>query len=364
MSININLDAGDPDAEAPKRAIEAAIEAIERGGEWTHYSHLGRTKPKDAFLEAVVEYYKQFGPRYRSEQVLPTAGSGAALYIAMATVANRGDEILLFDPTFVGYFMKLKTMGVKPVFARLIKERGFHMDCDALEDCISSKTKAVLLCNPNNPTGTVYTRDELDAIRRLALDNDLYVIADEIYLHYIYDDNVFTSIASLKDMMERTISVMSFSKTFSMTGWRLGYAMIPEKLVSKAREFLSLTSSNPTTFVLAAGVSALKEGWTYVEERRREYDRRRKYFCNAIDKIGGLSCKPFEGAFYAWIDVSKTGLGSEQFVERLNKAENLQLTNGLRFGPASDRFVRAALVKPVSILEEAVKRLERFVGSL
>lgn len=295
---------------------------------------------------------------------MPTAGSGAALYIAMATVADKGDEILVFDPTFVGYFGKLKTMGVKPIYARLSKEKNFHIDCDSLKSCVSKRTKAILFCNPNNPTGTVFTKDELNAIRELALDNDLYVIADEIYLHFIYDDNIFISIASLDGMLERTINIMSFSKTFSMTGWRLGYTIIPEKLLSKSREYLSLSSSNPSSFVLAAGVSALKEGWGYVEERRREYKKRRDFSCKAVDNIKGLHCEPFEGAFYAWIDISETGLGSEQFVEELNKKEGVQLSPGLKFGPCSDGFVRASLVKPITVLEEVVERLERFVGSV
>lgn len=363
MRININLEAGDPDAEAPESAIKAAIEAIKSGGEWTHYSHLGRTKPREVFLEAVVEYYERFGPKYKPEQILPTASSGAALYIAMATVVDRGDEIIIFDPTFVGYFGKLKTMRVKPIYARLSKDIGFHIDYDSLKNCISDKTKAILLCNPNNPTGTVFTRDELNAIRDLALDNDLYVIADEIYLHFVYDDNFFTSIASLDGMLERTINVMSFSKTFSMTGWRLGYAIVPESLLPKSKEYLSLSSSNPSSFVLAAGASALKEGWRYVEDRRREYQKRRDFFCKAVNSIDGLSCKPFEGAFYAWMDISETGLGSEQFVEQLNKSENVQLSPGSRFGSNSDGFVRAALVKPVPILEEAIRRLERFIDS-
>ncbi|MBS7619083.1 aminotransferase class I/II-fold pyridoxal phosphate-dependent enzyme [Candidatus Bathyarchaeota archaeon] len=364
MRVNINLEAGDPDAEAPEKAKKAVIEAINLGGEWTHYSHLGRTKPKDAFLEAVVEYYERFGPKYKPEQVLPTAGSGAALYIAMATISDKGDEIIVFDPTFVGYFSKLKTMGVKPIYARLAKEKGFHIDYDSLKNCVGERTKAILLCNPNNPTGTVFTKDELKAVRELALDHDLYVIADEIYLHFVYDDNVFTSIASLDGMLERTINVMSFSKTFSMTGWRLGYAIVPEKLLPRSREYLSLFSSNPSSFILAAGVSALKEGWEYVEDRRREYQKRRDFFCKSVDDINGLHCEPFEGAFYAWIDISETGLGSEQFVEELNKSEGVQLSPGIRFGPSSDEFVRASLVKPISILEEVVRRLERFVGSI
>jgi aspartate/methionine/tyrosine aminotransferase len=360
----INIGSGDPDAEAPRRVVDAAIEALNEGGRWTHYSHIRKNPTQDNFLEAVVDYYKRFGPVYDVDQVLPTCGSGAALYVAMASLLERGDEVLMWEPAFMGYFRKLQTLGVKPILAPLKEEKGFHMDTETLYEYVSPKTKAMLLCSPNNPSGTVYTPEETRAVADLAEDNDLGVIADEIYLHYVFDDNVFTSVSSLPGMQERTINVMSFSKTFSMTGWRLGYAIVPEKHVARAKELASLVSPTPSTFVHAAGAVALRECWDYVDERREEYFRRRNYFCDAVDGIDGLSCRRFEGGFYAWVNISETGLGSREFAERLSEEENVRVTPGFVFGGKSDGYLRIALVRPVSVLEEAAERLESFVASL
>jgi aminotransferase len=364
MTDFIGLEMGDPDAEAPKKVVDAAIEYIKNGSEYTHYSHVGDTKTQRDFQEAAVKYYETFGTTYKPEQVLPTAGSGAALYVAMASALKQGDELLMWEPTFMGYYSKLKTMGVKPLLATLEEKNDFHPILDTISEKISSKTKAILLCNPNNPTGTVSKHQELMAIRDLAIDHDLTVIADEIYLHFIFDGNVFTSISSLEGMMDRTINVMSFSKTFSMTGWRLGYVMVPPKLLDKAKAILGMISANPTTFVHAAGAVALRECWDYVNELREEYDRRRKYFCTAVDKIQGLSCKPPEGGFYAWVNITKTGLGSEKFAERLAKSKKIIVTPGSVFGENTDGYIRVALVRPVPILTQAIERMEQFMTSL
>jgi aminotransferase len=364
MKEQINLGTGDPDVEAPRNVVEAAVEALREGGRWTHYSHIRKNITQDNFLEAVVDYYKGLGPTYELEQVIPTAGSGAALSIAMATLLEKGDEILMFEPAFMGYFRPLKELGVKPVFAPLSEDRGFHPDTETLGEYVTSKTKAILLCSPNNPTGTVLTPGETQGIADLAIEHDLNVIADEIYLHYIYDDNVFTSISGLEGMKERTINVMSFSKTFSMTGWRLGYALVPERHLGKAKEKAGFINAMPATFVHAAGAVALREGWDYVDKLREEYLNRRNYFCDAADGINGLSCQRAEGGFYAWVKTAGTGLDSQKFVERLAEKEKLTLTPGHLFGGKSDDYVRVALVRPVPVLEKAVERLRGFVESL
>jgi len=360
----INLGTGDPDREAPRKVAEAAKRYIDEGGVWTHYSHVQRDPQHKKFVEAAVDYYKKIGPEYNPEQVLPTCGSGAALYVAMATLLERGDEILMWDPAFMGYFSRLKTMGVKPVMAPLKEELDFHMDLETLPEYVSPKTKAILICSPNNPSGTVYTREETQAVADLAKDNDLQVIADEIYLHFIYDDNVFISMSGLPGMKERTINVMSFSKTFSMTGWRLGYNIVPDRHLARARQIASLAGVTPTTFVHGAGTIALTECWDYVDELREEYMRRRNYFCDAADGIEGLRCRRSEGAFYGWVNISETGLGSREFAERLMEKENVRLTPGIVFGGRSDGYMRVALVRPVPVLEQAVERLRAFVTSL
>ncbi len=341
--------------------VATALDAIKEGGRWTHYA--GQEIPR-RFQEAVVDYYKAFGPEYKPENVIPTAGSSAALFISLRTVLDQGDEILLWSPSFVGHYRILNSLGVKMSIAPLTRETGYHPDLVTLEDCIGPETKAVLVCNPNNPTGTVFTEKELRAIGDLAIDYDLTIFSDEIYLHYVYDDNEFYSTASFEGLEERTINIMSFSKTFSMTGWRLGYTIVPDRYLERASTIASMTASRPATFVYAAGTAALRGDMSYVEERRQAYDERRRYFCIAVNDIEGLRCHLFEGTFYAWFDARSYGLGSEEFCERLRERENVALSPGNRFGVKTDGFIRVPLVQPVPVLEDVVERLERFVQSL
>ncbi len=168
----------------------------------------------------------------------------------------------------------------------------------------------------------------------------------------------------MKELKERTINIMSFSKTFSMTGWRLGYAIVPERYLDKANKINALTAPRPATVVYAAGTAALRGSMSYVDERRQEYDRRRKYFCKARDELDGLDCHLFEGAFYAWFNARSYGLGSEEFVKRFEEAENVGLSPGHRFGVNTDGFIRGPLVQPVPVLKDVVGRLERFLGTL
>ena len=357
----IKLTGGDPDVEAPPWVIDAALNAIKEGGKWTHYA---RGEIPEQFKEAVVDYYKTFGPVYETENVIPTAGSSAALYIALASVLEEGDEVLMWSPSYAGHYRILNDIGVKASIAPLKRENGYHPDLDTLEDYISPDTKAVLICNPNNPTGTVFTRKELEGIGKIATDYDLAIFSDEIYLHFVYDDNEFVATSTLKGLKERTINIMSFSKTFSMTGWRLGYTIVPERYLDKANKINALTAPRPATFIYAAGTAALRGSMSYVEERRQAYDERRRYFCKAIGELDGLSCHLFEGAFYSWFDARSDGLGSEEFVKRFEEAENVGLSPGNRFGVNTDGFIRVPLVQPVPVLEDVVTRLERFLGTL
>ena len=359
----IKLSAGDPDVEAPQYAIDAAIEKIKEGGSWTHY---GRGPIPLAFREAVVDYYKEYaGAEYPEQNIIPTAGSSAALYLALRTVLNKGDEILMFNPTYRGHFTLLNGLGIKPNLVPLKRETGYHPDIDEIAEYITPKTKAVILCNPNNPSGTVFNEKELRTVGDLAVDHDMAIYGDEIYLHYVYDDNKFVSISSLDESyMARTINIMSFSKTFSMTGWRLGYIMVPDGYMEKASKIAGMAAPRPATFIYAAGTACLRGDFKYVEERHKTYDERRKYFCKAIDEIDGLECDLFEGSFYGWFDARSTGLGSDEFVERLFKAENVQLSSGATFGEGQDGMIRVPLVHPVPILKDCIGRIKSFMSTL
>jgi len=357
----IKLNAGDPDVEAPQYAINEALISIIEGGKNTHYPHY--TDIPQKFSEAVVDYYKKFtGVEYDPKYVLPAAGSSAALYTALSAVLEKGDEVLMFTPYYMGHNTIFNGMGVKMNMVPLRRELNYHPEPEDIKKAVTKKTKAILLCNPANPTGTVFNEVECKAIGDTAVDNDLAIFADEIYLHYIYDDNKFVSIASLSDeYKERTLCIMSFSKSFSMTGWRLGYDIVPEKYLKKAQLVAGLTAPRPATFVFKAGISCLRGDFKYVEERRQEYMARRNYFCKAVDELG-WPCHMFEGAFYAWFDATSTGMGSQEFLEKLQGNQNVILSPGNRFG--SDGFIRVPLVQPVPMLKEVVKRLKSFKADI
>ncbi|MFC1802790.1 pyridoxal phosphate-dependent aminotransferase [Thermoproteota archaeon] len=357
----IKLNAGDPDVEAPQYAINEALKGIIEGGINTHYPQFSGYP--DKFSEAVVDYYKKFtGVEYDPKHVIPAAGSSAALYIALLACLEKGNEVLMFSPYYLGHTRIFNGMGVKMNMVPLHKETNYHPDIDEIAKHITPNTKAALICNPANPTGTVFTAKELKTLGDLAVDNDFALLADEIYLHYIYDSHKFTSIAGLSnEYKERTLGIMSFSKTFSMTGWRLGYDLIPDKYLEKANLIRSLSAPRPATFVYRMGISCLRGDFKYVEERRVEYEKRRNYFCKAVDDLG-WPCHMFEGAFYAWFDITSTEMGSQEFLKKLQEKQNVALSPGDRFG--SDGFIRVPLVQPVHVLKEVIDRLSEFKSSL
>jgi len=356
----INLSGGDPDVEAPSWVIEAAIKSIKKGGPGTHYSH--STSIPQEFQKAVVNYYATIGPRYEPNDVLPTAGGSAALYIALASTLKQGDEALLWNPVYAGHPWILDEMGVKMNLAPLIPETNYHPDLDTLEQYVTGNTKAIILCNPSNPTGTVFTEKELKAIGDIAIDNGLTIISDEIYLHYVYPPSKFIAPSNLPGLKEQTINVMSFSKTFSMTGWRLGYAIIPETYMKKARAVARMIAARPATFTLEAGTTALTGDLSYIKNRRTEYQKRRDYFIKAVNQIEGLNAHLYEGAFYAWINAKSTELGSYNLVNRLKEKENVELSPGGMFG--DDTFIRVPLTQPIPILKDVIERVKKFMKSL
>ena len=358
MSELINLGSGDPDAEAPDCVKEAIFKALKDGGDWTHY---GGREISQQFKEAVIDYYKTMGPEYKPENIIPTCGSTAALNVALGSVLDEGDEILMWEPSYSGHYSLLRGMGVKLSVAPLREDEGWHPDVDTLQEYASPETKAVLVCNPNNPTGTVFTEKELRAIGEIAVDHDLAILSDEIYLHFVYGDNKFVSTASL-GLEERTINIMSFSKTFSMTGYRLGYTIVPDRYLKRANSLHGL-NNRPASFVYAGGTAALRSDFSYVKERKKVYGERIDYFCNALDAVEGISCIPADGAFYAWFNIKELGITSGEFCERLLK-EGVRMRPGKGFGLNTDHYVRAALVRPVSQLKEAVARVENVVNSL
>jgi aminotransferase len=366
----IYLSGGDPNFATPAHIRDAAIKAIIEG--FTHYP------PREGIpecREAIANYYSKYGVEYDPSQIYITSGGGAALYYAIAGFLELGDEVLVFDPSFASNFSYPEALGAKVVPVPLT-EPGFHFDAEELKKRVTDKSKLVVMTNPCNPTGTVFTRKELRALAEVVIDNDLLVVSDEFYSEYVYDGHEHIGISSLEGMRDRTIVVLGGTKIFAFTGWRLASMIIPPEHYSQVTGKISYRIG-PATFVqkaAAVGFNSLTEsyGAGVMREWREEFDRRRQFFCKRMDDIEGISCHTFEGAFYAYPDVSSFGVPVEKIVKELLEKEKVRVANGERFGgvrilgeksPAYGH-IRPCLVQDLDVLEEAAERIERYLKTL
>lgn len=366
----IYMSGGDPNFATPAHIRDAAIKAIIEG--YTHYPPRGGIPE---CRDAITNYYSKYGVDYDPSQVFVTSGGGAALYFSMAGFLEQGDEVLTFDPSYAADFAYPASLGAKVVPVPLT-EPGYHFDSEELKKRVTDKSKLFVLTNPNNPAGTVYTKEELKALADIAIDNDLIVVSDEFYVEYVYDGREHVAISSIDGMRERTIVVVGATKCFAFTGWRLASMIIPQEHYTRVTEKCPFRIG-PATFVQVAGAAGFKalmepHGMGVMKEWRDEFDRRRRFFCKRMDDIEGISCHTFEGAFYAYPDVSSFGVPVQKFVDELLEKEKVRVANGERFGgvgilgkksPAYGH-IRPCLVQDVDVLEEAANRIERFVKSL
>jgi aminotransferase len=348
----LRLSGGDPDFDTPKHIRDAAYKAMEEGR--THYPPMPGIP---SIREALVEYNGQYGVDWKPSEVVLTAGSGLALYLAMAGTLNAGDEVMLLEPYFMAYKSLLSYLGMKKSPVPLVEETNWHLDLEAVKEGITPKTKMIVLCSPNNPSGTVFNKKELEGIADVAKDNDLLVLSDEVYNEFVWDGLKHLSIAALPGMKERTLVCNSFSKTWAMTGWRMGYVIADEPIASKLTKIP--VGYRPTSFIQNAGVAALKGPWEPVTEMLKEYDKRRKYLVNRLNEIEGIECQMPEGAFYLFPNHKAIGIKSEKYCERLLREEKVLVYPGTTFGDSSDYHVRIPLVVPVESLENVAVAMEK-----
>jgi len=347
----INLAGGDPDFDTPSHITDALQKAIAEGK--THYPP---PPGLPALRSAIAEYHGKHGVDWESGEVTVTAGSGVALFASTAGTVNPGEEVILLEPYFMAYSNLVEYAGAKEVGVPLNEEEGYRLDIDALKEKVSGKTKMIVLCNPNNPSGTVFTKDELKGIADVANDEDLLVLSDEVYCEFLWDGKEHTTIASLPGMKERTIITSSFSKTFAMTGWRLGYVIADKSLTSRIQKIPLGYRTN--TFVQMAGVAAMQGTWEPVKAMAEEYDRRRRFMVPRLSEIEGINCHNPEGAFYLFPNIGGLGMGSEEFCESLLKEKKILARPGTAFGATGEGHMRIPLIKPVEVLEEIAQSIE------
>lgn len=356
MDDAISLGVGEPDFDTPWHIREEGIYSLEQGRTF-YTSNAGLKELK----EEICKYLKRSqNIDYPLEDVLVTVGGSEAIDIALRAMLNPGDEVLIPQPSYVSYVPCTLLAGGKPVIINLKEENEFRLTSDEVLEAITDKTKILVLPFPNNPTGAIMEKKDIEAIAKVVIEKDLYVLSDEIYAELTYSGK-HVSIASIPGMQERTVLINGFSKAYAMTGWRLGYAVAPERIARqmlKIHQFAIMCA--PTTSQYAA-VEALRKGDVDVKRMRDSYDKRRRFLLNELKKIGFDCFTPY-GAFYAFPSIKKFGLSSDEFAERLLREEKIAVVPGTAFGDCGEGFLRLSYAYSIEDLKIALERIDKFIN--
>jgi aspartate aminotransferase len=360
-----DLSVGEPDFITPQHICDAAVAAMKAGHtKYTIASGIPELK------KAIVEKYKaDYGLQYEAAQVVVANGAKHALHNAFFATLNPGDEVIIPAPYWVSYAELVKLSGAVPVIVQTEESQNFKMSAAQFEKAITPKTRMLLLCSPSNPTGTMYSRSELEAIADIVLKRNLFVVADEIYDKLIYGGNKFVSFPTLRPgLQDRTIVVNGVSKTYAMTGWRVGWTLSPANVAKKMGELQSQETSNPCSISQYAALTALTGPQDFVATMLSAFGERRDYVTKRIAAIDGLTCPEMDGAFYAFFNVKKflgRKLGgvqidnSAQFSLELLAQKQVATVMGSAFG--CEGYVRASFAASLDVLKEAFDRVETFI---
>jgi aminotransferase len=355
----ISLGVGEPDFVTSWNVREACILSLEQG----YTSYTANAGLLELRQEIAAYLSRKFEVEYSPEnEILVTVGGSQALDLALRAIVNQGDEVIVVEPSFVSYGPLVALAGGVPVPIQTNGADEFKLRPQQIEQVITARTKALVLCSPNNPTGTVLNKEELEAIARIVKKYDLLVISDEIYAELTYD-GPYTSFPAVEEMRERTILVSGFSKGFAMTGWRLGFAAAPSMILQAMLKIHQYTMMCAPTMAQYGAIEALKNGEHDVEEMKKSYRRRRNYFVQSLNEIG-LRCHLPGGAFYAFPSIQATGLTSEQFAEKLLLEEKVAVVPGSVFGASGEGYIRCSYASSFEQLQEAIKRMKRFLSRL
>ncbi len=359
----ISLGVGEPDFITPWSIRDAAIRSIQKGR--TQYTSNSGMKE---LREAIVQYLKErFSLEYDYTNVLVTIGASEAIDLVFRACLSPGDEVLIPDPSYVSYAPCVALSGGVPVSVHCSMQDAFKLTPEQLEACITPKTKIVILPYPNNPTGGVMERPFLEAIAPVIQKHNLLVLSDEIYAELTYGSERHVSIAEVEGMKERTVVINGFSKSFAMTGWRLGYLAGPEPLVramTKIHQYTIMCASTASQYAaLNALESSFEDGFEMVSEMRRQYDMRRRYLVNEFNGMGLETFEP-RGAFYVFPKVSSLGMDGTEFAERLLADQKVAVVPGSAFGESGKDFVRVSYAYSLQNLERAMARIHKFVEGL
>jgi len=355
----VNFGVGEPDFDTPEFIKEEARLALKNGfTKYTASSGILELK------EAICAKFKQDNSlTYQPKQIVISCGAKHSIFNALAVLLDKDDEVIIPSPYWVSYPEMVYFFQARPLFVNTTKENNFKLTKEEFKKHIRAKTKVLILNSPSNPTGSVYSREELAEIANLCVKNNIFVISDEIYEKLIYDGLRHYSIASLNPEIYRlTITINGVSKAYAMTGWRIGYLAADEEIAAAIAKVQDHTTSNPTSISQKASVAALKKGQDFIEKMREEFQTRRDYALSLLEKVPKISYVRPQGAFYIFCDISQSGLSSTEFANRLLEEEAVALIPGAGFG--CDNFVRISFATSKETIAKGMQRLERWLKKI
>ena len=353
----IHFEIGDPDFATPKNIVDKCIESLRRGN--THYTYSsGLPEFKSAASEMTI---KSRGFKPDLNQILVTQGGNIQIYYVIACLADPGEEVITIDPCFVSYKSIMNILGVCPVLIPLREENGFKVNPGDIERAITPKTKMILINSPHNPTGSVLSETEIFAIYQIAKKYDLYLVSDEVYGRMVYEDEQikFDSPSKYDHCKERTVVIHSFSKSYAMTGWRIGAITGPKPLIEKMTLLLEATTSCVSPFIQEAAIEAMTSSQEVVNGMVSEYRKRRDLMVEYLNKIEGVSCILPHGAFYAFANIKKTGMDDIEFSRYLLEEVGVATCPGSYFGPAGQGFVRFCFANSIENINRGMIRVQK-----
>lgn len=353
----LNLSIGEPDFNTPDHICNAAKSALDEGK--TRYTMNAGIPELRVAIETQVQ--KEYGLNYPwDSQIIVTGGGTHALMMTMMVLLDPGDEVLVAEPYWGNHIEQIRLCGAIPVFVPSYEEDHFIPTIDNLDKALTNRTKALLICSPSNPTGSVINKQSLEALAQFAIQNDLYVISDDVYSRFIFDDQKFQSIAALDGMADRTIMINSFSKTYAMTGWRVGYALGSAPIISNMIKFEENVISCVNTPAQYGAVAALQGNQSVVDVMRDTYQKRRDFLVREINKIPGIRANMPKGAFYLFANISECGLDSWDFALKLLDEQGVVVVPGTAFGNSGEGFIRISYATSMETISESLNRMNDF----
>lgn len=355
----IHLEIGEPDFDTPRNIIDAAVKALNAGK--THYGPAAGMPELRAVL--AEDMSKRRHIKIQPDQVVVTPGAKPIMFFSILALINEGDEVMYPNPGFPIYESVINFVGAKSVPYPLREEKEFSFDIDEFLSLITDKTKMIILNTPQNPTGGILTEDDLRAVAKVAQEKGIYILSDEVYLNIIYE-GVHHSIASLPGMQERTIILDGFSKTYAMTGWRLGYGAMPGDLAAKIVQLQINSNSCTATFSQYAGMEAIRGSQDEVHKMVAEFKKRRDVIVDGLNAIKGISCLRPHGAFYVFPNIKRLGVDGKKFADLLLEKFGVAALSGTAFGKYGQEYLRFSYANSVENIQKALDRIDQAVKSL